>query len=199
MRTRLLAFLFVSSLVTNAFAQSTGMPRFQAPYRAFEQTEFGAALSFPDGADFGLEGQYSFAYEAFDVGFRTGFVEGGDTSFLLGAEGRLRVIDHESSDFPLDGAVVAGFGTIDFDAWLLPVGISLGRRVEIEGLEFVFYGQPTLFFTVLDSPTGNETDLDFNLGLGADVKVTDSIDVRTSFAFLDAPADGLSVAVVWVH
>lgn len=193
------AAVFVLGLATDVAAQATFTPTYHAPYRSFESHEFGAVLSFPDGNDFGLEGLYSFGYERFDVGLRGGFIDNGGTTFVFGVEGRARVIDHTSSDFPLDGAVIVGVGTAEFDAWIVPVGISLGRRVELEGFEFVVYGQPTLFLTRVDTPFGGDTDLDFNLGLGIDFTIADALDLRTSFAFLDAPGDGIAFSLVWVR
>lgn len=182
-------------------AQSTFTPVYNAPYRAFDQHEFGAVLSFPDGANVGVEGQYRFGYQRFDVGIRGGVLDfDGGSNFVIGVEGRARVLDHTENDFPLDGAVVVGVGTSEFDSWIIPsAGISLGRRVELEDFEFVAYGQPTLFLTSYDTGAGNNTDFDFNLGLGVDFKVGEALDLRTSFAFLDAPGDGISFSLVWVR
>ncbi|KPJ79757.1 MAG: hypothetical protein AMS19_10540 [Gemmatimonas sp. SG8_23] len=195
----LAAVLFGS---TDVSAQATFTPVYAAPYRAFEQHEFGAVLSFPagSGTDFGLEGQYRFGRGAWDFGLRGGIVDGAGTDFVIGVEGRLRVLDHTQADFPLDGAVVVGLGTAEFDSWILPsAGISLGRRVDLDGFEFVAYGQPTLFLTTYDTGDGNDTDFDFNLGLGVDFKVGEALDLRTSFAFIDGPAEGISFSLVWVN
>ena len=130
-------------------AQATFTPSYNAPYRAFEAHEFGGIFSFPHGGrDFAIEGQYRFGHGRFDIGLRGGVIdsEAGGSDFVLGVEGRGRVFDHTQGDFPLDGAVVIGVGTAEFDGWTVPsAGLSLGRRVNLDGFSFVAYGQPTLF------------------------------------------------------
>ncbi|MDH4046435.1 MAG: hypothetical protein OEW06_18460, partial [Gemmatimonadota bacterium] len=129
--------LAVASLVLaagSAAAQATGTASFNAPYRAFEKHEFGGTLSFNEGDVTGVEGQYRFGYKAFDIGARGGMAfSSGDDAVLLGIEGRGRVLTH-SEQFPVDGAIVFGFGVLinNGTAFNVPVGLSLGRRVEFE-------------------------------------------------------------------
>jgi hypothetical protein len=193
-----LAALALLISASTASAQATFTPSYNAPYRAFESHEFGGTFSFPDGnRDLALEGQYRFGHKNFDIGLRGGILDldQGGTDVLLGAEGRMRVIDHTKSNFPLDGAVVAGIGTADFDSWTVPsAGLSLGRRVTIEGFSFIAYGQPTMFIF-----TGNgNTDVNFGLGLGTDFRLGEVIDLRASLGLFDGP-EGFAVSVVWVH
>jgi len=206
MNTRCLSLAAVALVLTTsvAAAQATFTPSYNAPYRAFTTHEFGGTFSFPgSGRDFAIEGQYRFGHKKFDIGLRGGLIDydndnatnGGTSDVVLGVEGRGRVIDHESGDFPLDGAVVIGVGTAEFDAWTIPsAGLSLGRRVNLEGFSFVAYGQPTMF---IFSGNGN-TDVKFGLGLGADFKVGKALDLRTSFGLFDGP-EGVAVSLVWVH
>ena len=197
--TRLLIAVLAVSLATPLGAQTTGMPSFNAPYRAFQRSEFGAVVSFPDGSGTAFEGAYRYAHGRFDIGLRAGmFVPGGgaNTSLLLGGEARERVITH-TADFPLDGALVAGIGTAIVSgnsALFIPVGISLGRRVDPHGssISIVPYVQPT---AILISDGG--TNLDFTLGLGADFRLSRVFDARFSAGIGDL--DGVSLGAVWVH
>ncbi len=182
-----------------AAAQSTGMPSFFAPYRAFQSHEFGGTLSFPEGGATGIEGQYKFGYRTWDVGLRGGVLDvdaPADDVVLLGASGRVRVLTH-STEFPFDGAVILGAGTQDFDNLILPVGLSLGRRVNIEdsSVSIVPYGQPTLFL-VFDDNDLNDT-VNFALGLGVDVRFGNTFDLRASFGVGDV--EGFALSVVWVR
>jgi hypothetical protein len=180
-----------------AAAQATFTPSFNAPYRAFEAREFGATFSFPDGPrDFAIEGQFRFGYKKFDIGLRGGLLDGETSSdIVLGVEGRGRVFDHTQSDFPLDGAIVIGVGTADFDGWTIPsAGLSLGRRVDLDGFSFVLYGQPTMFIF----SGGGSTDVKFGLGFGGDFRVGKALDLRASFGLFDGP-EGIAVSLVWVH
>jgi len=190
----------LTSLAPRLGAQATGMPSFNAPYRAFQRSEFGVLADFPNGAGTAFEGVYRYAVSNFDVGFRAGMWDPGaccKTELLLGAEARERVITH-TVDFPLDGALVFGLGGAFVSGGsvaFIPVGLSLGRRVEPRrsSLSIVPYVQPT---ATLVAGSGNST-LDFTLGLGADFRFGRTLDARLSAGVGDL--DGVSLGVVWVH
>jgi hypothetical protein len=195
-----LSLLAVLALATDLSAQATGMPSFNAPYRAFNRSEIGVVVSFPDGLGTGIEGAYRMSSGKFDIGFRAGMLDtegAGDAILLLGAEARQRVITH-TPDFPLDGALILGLG-----AWLqsgnslvlIPVGLSLGRRIDPQDskISIVPYVQPTGFF----SAANGETDFNFALGLGADFRLSPRFDARISFGLGDL--EGVSLSAVWVH
>ncbi len=187
------AFLIAAALTvvaTTAVAQATGMPSFNAPYRAFQRSEFGGVLSFPDGGGTGFEGVYRYASGKFDIGLRGGFFDPGGTAstvVLVGIEARERVITH-TIDFPLDGAIVFGAGA-DL--------VSVGRRIDPQGstVSIVPYVQPTLAFIVGDQPS----DLIFAFGIGADFRLSRVLDARVSGGLGDAPLTGVSISAVWVH
>jgi hypothetical protein len=202
-RTLGLTALAFAVTLGRAAAQASFTPAYNAPYRAFESHEFGAMLSFPSGGtDFAVEGQYRFGHGRFDIGVKVGVADGvADAEGVAGVEARFRVIDHTEQNFPLDGAVVLGIGTYGFDRWAVPsAGVSLGRRVDLDGFEFVAYGQPTVFLTTGNpgAAGGAETRFDFGLGLGVDFQIADAVDLRTSFGVADGPG-GVSFGVVWVR
>lgn len=176
-------------------AQSTGTPVFAAPYRAFEKSEFAASVSDP-GAGMALEGSYKFGHKNWDIGFRAGFLDtdGGSTPFLLGADGRTRIINHSES-FPLDGALTLGVGAMLADGgnvMLIPAGLSLGRRLDLDGsdVSFVPYFQPLIHAAFA---SGN-SDFGFSVGLGVDAKVSKQLDLRLSGAIGDYEGVGFTVA-----
>src|ERR1043166_4500242 len=68
----LLVVAAVAGMAPGARAQATGMPSFNAPYRAFQRSELGAVFSFPDGGGTGFEGAYRYASGTLDVGLRRG-------------------------------------------------------------------------------------------------------------------------------
>ena len=199
------AFAFLVLLAAGAgmaSAQETGTPVFKAPYRAFNSHEFGANLSFPEGASFGLEGFYTYGYNRFDIGLRGGIVSfdnalGDDeTSVVLGASFRARVVEATQS-FPLDGALTLGLGAIfgeGDDVVLIPVGISLGRRLQLEGsrVSFVPYVHPVL----VPRLGGGDDEVDFALGLGVDVRFSDTIDLRVSAGIGEVEGVALGLAFV---
>jgi len=155
--------------------------------------------SFPNGNGAAFEGVYRYAVSNFDVGFRGGMYDPGGsfkTELLLGAEARERVITH-TIDFPLDGALVFGIGgafVSGSSVVFIPVGLSLGRRVDPKRstVSIVPYVQPT---ATLVADGGS--NLDFTLGLGADFRFGRTLDARLSAGLGDL--DGVSIGVVWVH
>jgi hypothetical protein len=196
----LLVTLFVALAASESAAQETGTPIFKAPYRAFASHEFGASLSDPgDAADFALEGFYGYGRGTNDFGLRAGFADGAgnlDTRFLLGGDFRTRVVSYSES-FPLDGALTVGLGTSlgdGPDLFFLPVGISLGRRFELEGSKTTFtpYAHPVIVPTF----GGGDDDVNFAFGLGVDVRFSGSWALRASGGLGDIEGVGLSLTYI---
>jgi Outer membrane protein beta-barrel domain len=182
-------------------AQETGTPVFKAPYRAFTSYEFGATLSDPgDAADFALEGFYNFGRDNNDFGIQAGMADGAgdlETRILLGADFRTRIFSYSES-FPLDGALTVGFGTNMGDGpdlFYLPVGVSLGRRFELEGSKTSFtpYANPVIVPTF----GGGDDDVNFALGLGVDMRFSDQWAVRASGGIGDI--EGIGISLVYIR
>jgi len=199
-RPALCLLVLASASASNVLAQATGLPSYNAPYRAFTRSEFGAVLSFPEGGGTAFEGAYRMANGKFDLGFRGGIFSpdgGGDTQLLLGAEARQRVVTH-TEDFPLDGALILGIGgsfSSGNGRMIVPVGLSLGRRVSPKDskISIVPYVQPTGFFIA----GSGDSDFLFALGLGADFRLSPKFDARISAGLGDL--EGVSIGAVWVH
>lgn len=196
----LLVAAFVVIGAGDLAAQETGTPIFKAPYRAFTNHEFGASLSDPgDAADFAFEGFYGYGRNNNDFGIRAGFADGAgdlDTRFLLGGDFRTRVVSYSES-FPLDGALTLGLGANlgdGPDLFYLPVGISLGRRFELEGSKTTFtpYAQP-IIVPIFGS---GDDDVNFALGLGVDVRFSDTWAVRASGGLGDIEGVGVSLTYI---
>ena len=195
-----LLLLAAAGLATEARAQATGTPTFNAPYRAFTRSEIGLVLSFPNGGGTAFEGAYRMSSGRFDVGFKGGIFDpggAGDATLLVGVEARQRVLTH-TADFPLDGALIVGVGgefVSGSSAMFVPVGLSLGRRVDPQGsqISIVPYVQPT---GLLVAGNGN-SDFLFALGLGADFRLSPRFDARISAGLGDL--EGVSLSAVWVH
>jgi hypothetical protein len=191
----------LSSIGLPAVAQSTATPNFLSPYRAFNRTELGAAVSDPGrGGGVTVEGFYRFGQNRYDIGFRAGIADNGAnaTQFLTGVDFRTRVIDH-SVEFPLDGAFTAGiggrFGSGSSQLYL-PVGITLGRRIQLEdsNVEFVPYFHPVLAPSFGDD--NNDSRLLFGLGLGVDITFNRRFDLRVSGAVGDFDGIGVGFAIL---
>ncbi len=192
-----LVFAALLGMSAPAAAQETGTPIFRAPYRAFDSHEFGGSISDPEGANIALEGFYRYGKNNNDFGIRGGFADadGSDTIFLIGGDFRTQILTY-SETFPLDGALTVGFGGIfgeGDDVFLLPVGLSLGRRFDVEGSSttFVPYVHPNIIPTF-----GGGDDIQFALGLGVDVRFSDRWAIRASGGLGDIEGVGVSVAYI---
>jgi outer membrane protein with beta-barrel domain len=198
----LLVAAVVALSASDMAAQETGTPMFKAPYRAFTSYEFGIAFSDPgEGVSFALEGFYSYGRGSNDFGLRGGFADPdgpGDTQLLLGGDFRTRILSYSES-FPLDGALTVGVGANigdGDDLVYLPLGISVGRRFELEGSRTTFtpYAHPTLV-PVLGADTGD--DVGFALGLGVDMRFSRDWSLRVSGGIGDI--EGVGVAATYVR
>lgn len=173
-------------------AQATGTPTFFAPTRGFGDAEAGVSVSGGGGSGVvGVEGRLGFSLSSSDISMRAGYVDGGNVgsgSFVAGVEARIPVIGHDRS-FPLDGAFILGVGRIFDDAGgetLVPLGLSLGRRIMLDGSELHLtpYVQPTVIF---------QSDSAFGFGLGVDIHIRGIPDVRLNWAAGDL--DGFSLSL----
>ncbi|MDQ3138344.1 MAG: hypothetical protein M3Q93_12270 [Gemmatimonadota bacterium] len=193
----ILAFALLAGLAETSVAQQTLTPIFKAPFRAFNSHEFGASVSDPEGFGVAVEGFYRYGSGPYDLSARVGFADatGPGSAILLGGDFRTQVVRYSES-FPLDGALTLGLGGIlgaDVDdTFFLPIGISLGRTFNLEGSNTVFvpYVHPVL------GPTfgSNDNDVLFALGLGVDIKFSESWAVRASGGLGDIEGVGISLA-----
>jgi hypothetical protein len=195
----ILVLLLLAGSAGVAAAQETGTPIFKAPYRAFQSHEFGASFADYEAVSGAVEGFYQYGTGPHDLGLRAGFADPsgeGDTRFLVGGSFRTRVVEYSES-FPLDGALTLGLGTnlgSGDDVVYLPFGISLGRRFDLEGSNTTFtpYAHPVLVPTFFSG----ESDVEFALGLGVDIRFSERWAVRASGGLGDIEGVGVGVAYI---
>ncbi len=189
--------LFMSVLIAEGLsAQATGTPTFFAPTRGFGDTEVGVSFSGARGSGgVGVEGRYGFSLNNSDISMRAGWVDPGDAgsgSFVAGVEARIPVIGHDRR-FPLDGAFILGVGHSFSDAGgvtFVPVGLSLGRRIVLDGndLQITPYVQPTVIF---------QDDSVFGAGLGLDLHIRGVPDIRLNWTVGDL--NGFAGSLFWAR
>jgi opacity protein-like surface antigen len=190
-----------------AAAQENGSPTYKSPYRSFQQHEAGVSFTDPGGYDWTLEGFYSYGWRNFDVGLRAGYVKIGPNAnaVSVGADLRTRVISW-SEHFPLDGSLTLGAGA-DIgdgpDVLNVPIGLSLGRHIELEGSKTTFtpFVHPIIVprFGTDIGGLGDNSDVAFAVGLGVDINLNRSLSLRVSGGIGDSPFDGVGVSVAWIR
>jgi hypothetical protein len=211
MRRSLCGGLLVTAVLAwsagSAAAQETGTPLFKSPYRMFTTHEFGAALSDPgSGVSYALEGFYRYASGPYDFSLRGGYehlsseVNGVATPccsrYLLGGDFRTQVIKYSES-VPLDGSLTLGFGANigdGEDSYYIPIGLTVGRRFELEGSKttFVPFAHPVL----IPAFGGGGSRIDFALGLGVDVRLSQTFAIRASGGIGDIDGVGIGVSYI---
>ncbi len=196
----ILAVALLAGVTGTSAAQETGTPVFKAPYRAFNSHELGVSLSDPgEGVSLALEGFYRYGRGANDFSVRGGFADlsgSGGTRVLLGGDFRTQVVSYSES-FPLDGSLTLGLGANvgdGRDRYYVPIGISLGRRFDLEGSNttFVPYAHPVIVPTF----GGGDSDVNFALGLGVDIRFSEQWAIRASGGLGDIDGVGVSVAYI---
>jgi hypothetical protein len=195
----ILALVVLAGSAATSVAQETGTPVFKAPYRAFDNHELGLTFSDYEAVSGALEASYTYGVDKNDFGVRGGIADPageGDTRVLLGGSFRTRVVEYSES-FPLDGALTVGlganFGSGD-DVFLVPVGVSLGRKFDLEGSNTTFtpYAHPVLV-PIFGS---GDSDVEFALGLGVDVRFSERWAARVSGGVGDIEGVGLGIAYI---
>ena len=193
----ILALALLAGVAGTSAAQETGTPIFKAPYRAFNTHEIGASFSDPgEGVSFALEGFYRYGRGDNDFSVRGGFADlngSGGTRILLGGDFRTQVLSY-SEDIPVDGSLTVGFGANvgdGPDAYYVPVGISVGRRFDLENSNTTFV--PYVHPVIVPRFGGGDSDVDFALGLGVDVRFSDEWAVRASGGIGDIEGVGISL------
>ena len=189
------AVLLFAMGAVEASAQSTGLPTFFAPTRAFGSSEVGVTLSRPGGDATGIEGRFGAGLDRADLALRAGFVDpggSGDGSFVAGIEARIPVLGRTST-FPLDGAFILGVGRHFVSGGgqtFVPIGLTLGRRLSLDGqaLQLTPYAQPTIIFV---------DDALVAMGLGIDLRIRGLPEIRLNWAVGDM--DGFSVGLFWAQ
>ena len=196
----ILGLALLAGVVGTSAAQETGTPIFKAPYRAFSSHELGVSLSDPgNGVSLALEGFYRYGKDANDFSIRGGFADlkgSGGTRLLLGGDFRTQVVTYSES-FPLDGSLTLGLGANvgdGPDAYYVPVGISLGRRFDLEGSNTTFV--PYVHPVIVPTFGGGTSDVHFALGLGVDIRFSDQWAIRASGGIGDIDGVGVSVAYI---
>lgn len=175
-------------------AQATGTPTFFAPVRGFGQFETGISASGSGGGQVGLEGRYGFALDRADISLRAGIVDPSSTAdphIVAAIEARVPVLGHSRS-FPLDGALILGVGHAfqsGGGTTMVPVGLSLGRRIVLDGRAFHItpYLQPTVVFGGASAGWG--------MGLGLDIYIRGLPSLRFNWGHIDV--DGFAVSAFW--
>lgn len=133
------------------------------------------------------------------LGYRIGLAEGrGDELTVYGGVDASGMLIQASDEFPLNGAWVTGAGLGVGDNVLLtfPLGLSMGRSFEAEGIWFNPYVAPRV---VLDAWLGDDRprrnlDLRLSVDLGFDMSFDPGWAIRFGWTLADRSALGIGIS-----
>lgn len=194
----------IGCLAGTAAAQVYDVPTFRTPYG---ETGLGLHLVLQNDADdVGVLGTWRRSGSDIVLGVRAGLLEAdGDLGLMVGMEvGRQFVQANE--EFPLDVAWASGVGvgTVpDRDVTLLrvPIGISIGRRVQLDdgGTFITPYAHPRLAVDILffDAGPGEDdtrSELNADIDLGLDIELSPQVTFRFAVTVGENEAIGLGLA-----
>lgn len=201
-RSLLLTGLLATVVSVSATAQVIGTPVYKTPYAGFKHSELAGYISDPgEGVSIAVQGEYRVNRKKYDIGLTVGFADAsgnGDGLFGVGLDGRTALARH-TQDFPLDAALTGGVGALFASGdvgFIIPVGVSLGREIILEGskISFTPYVHPVLA-PVLGSDNVVGNDIQFGLGLGVDVGLSAAFHLRVSGSVGDI--EGVAIGLAW--
>ena len=200
-RKSLLTVALAIIVAGRASAQTIGTPIYHSPYRSFRTSELGGYISDPGaGISVAIQGEYRIARPKFDAGLTVGYADGAGNSrnlFGFGVDGRVPIAKHTQS-FPLDASFTGAFGALFGGGkvgFIVPLGVSLGRQILLEGSSMSF----TPYVNPVVAPTFGDLlgDVQFGLGLGVDLAITKTFDLRVSGSLGDI--EGVGIGAAWHH
>ncbi len=184
---RLLPVLFAMLLPVAASAQAWNYPAFQPPRLESREFNFGVADAGKGGTTL-LAQWRELAGRRSQFTLEAGLIAGdGGGSNLLALGGQYAYELHRAStDVPLDFLLVTGAGLSlgDVSALRIPVGVSLGYRIELDReVNLTPYVHPRLSLDVCTDCNDNEVGLGVNFDVGANLDLSKAIAVRAAAFF----------------
>jgi len=181
------------------FAQETRTPVFSSPDRAFPRSELAAASPAPRTATWlsrassrsATAPRTTASASASSTGVRTPAWSPEVSCATASFATRTASPSTGRSRWASAGVLSEGDG----DELLIPAGVSIGRRIPVEGsnVSFTPYAQPLLVTRVVSG----ELELDVAVGLGVDVRIGHSFDVRVAGGL--GEIEGISFSVAWLN
>jgi hypothetical protein len=135
-----------------------------------------------------------------NLGVRVGWIDSPAAGGVVTAAESWGLVVQAGQGLPLDVAWTLGAGAVFNDGtWLeIPVGVTAGRTVPLDGLTLQLYAHPRLAFIMragADEP--DDTEVGGLFDIGADVVTTGGVKFRLGATFGRFDALGLGLAVRW--
>lgn len=187
-----LIMVAATAVATPVSGQAWGSPTFLPPSPG---DDIGLYLTDMDGVDLGFQGIWR-QQGNLNLGLRVGFLDTnlGDDLITVGVETWDRIL--QNSDLPVDVAWTLGAGAAFGDGTFIgiPVGLTIGRVIDLDGIAFQLYGHPRLSVEIASFNDNTDTDLDGLFDLGADVYLGDAWKLRLGATIGGPDAVGVGLA-----
>lgn len=196
MMTRAIAVVLFSLIMASEARAQYDTPSFLPPRPG---DDIGIYLSDLEGADFSLQGIWRQAGNL-NLGVRLGYIDFRDDGAIVVAAESWGLVARAGNQFPVDLAWTLGVGAAFDDDTVLeaPLGLTIGRVLQLDGLTLQPYGHPRIaLFIAPDS--GDEVDLKALFDLGVDAVVSDSWKLRLGATLGAIDAVGIGFAYSWTR
>lgn len=194
---RAIAAVVLSLLMASEVRAQYDTPSFLPPRPG---DDIGIYLSDVERADFALQGIWRQGGNL-NLGLRLGYIdfERDDGAIVVGAES-WGLVARADNDFPVDMAWTLGVGATFNDHTVLevPLGLTIGRVVQLDALTLQPYGHPRIALFI--APDANdEVRLRGLFDLGVDAVVSDSWKLRVGATLGAIDAVGIGLAYTWTR
>lgn len=196
MITRATAVVLFSLLVASEARAQYDTPSFLPPRPG---DDIGIYLSDVEGADFSLQGIWRQGGNL-NLGVRLGYLDRSNDGAIVVAAESWGLVARAGNQLPVDLAWTLGVGAAFDDNTVLevPLGLTIGRVLQLDGLTLQPYGHPRIaLFIAPDS--GDEVDLRALFDLGVDAVVSDSWKLRVGATLGAIDAAGIGLAYTWTR
>ena len=202
MRSKMFGLILAAGIVMPSSAEA--QVAWDAPMMMGPGTSGGLSVMMLDGAgtrDIGIMGMFRPGPAPGGMGIRGGVAEdfSGELSIFGGVDFSGPLVEHDA-EFPLDVMWLAGAGGGVSNGEVLvslPAGVSLGRVVRNERVQFTPYVGPRVMLDVLlgDERAGEDVDLGVAVDVGFDLAFAPSWTLRFASSIGDRDAILLGVAL----
>lgn len=153
-----------------------------------------------DYVDFGIHGIWR-QQGNLNLGLRLGYIDGfGDGALAVGAESWDLMVEG-GADFPVDVGWTLGAGAV-FNGGTrveIPVGLTLGRVLDLDPVSLQVYGHPRLGLFIAPEAANDEVALKALFDLGVDAMLQENLKLRIGATMGYINAVGIGLAVRWTR
>lgn len=196
------AVMVVGAALALTTTSAAGQVGWESPLLAApaQQAELGVFLTDMAGGDLGVMGMWRGGDGS--LGLRVGLADDArDEIAVFGGVDYQRPLIRHSADFPLDVEWVLGAGLSIGDRTIvsIPAGLTVGRLLPAEGVDFKPYVTPRLVVDLGENVGGldDDSDLDLVADIGLDFQFQPGWRIRFGIALGDRGDEAIAIGIAF--